>query len=262
MLFHALFYKNKIKQKENSNRKEENLMTVMINKIGNSHLFEKHNKIQDYCLEIGNIKMVLDGCSGCEFSHVGVNLFAQFFQRVVQKQEFGFSEVTPENFEDVVKAIFERMILCFGEEESSKIQFALNNLCFTILVAFELEEKYVVKYCGDGYILAQDEFGLQIQSLENEANEDNAPKYYIYNYIPKERLMYYQEGVSFGTIEYSKEEYKRVGVATDGLRYLLKMDPESILIAKQCLMDSKPMYLNRLINLNRYKFDDDFTICF
>ncbi|MDO4283409.1 MAG: hypothetical protein Q4D02_07205 [Clostridia bacterium] len=233
-------------------------MSVLINKMGSLHVFEDIAN-QDYFLAVDNIKMVLDGCSKDENgewlkSEVGVKLFSQLFERLPKD-----IRNNPELLETCVNLIFDKLISLATDKS-----FISQNFCFTILIVYELEEKFVVKYCGDGYIItrkknvseAEDE--LEYISLESECNE-GCPKYYVYNYISSKL---YSEGVSFKTKEFSKEEYENVGIASDGLRYLLDLGFPVKSKLDENLLNDKAGRIRVQIARNYDSIKDDITICY
>lgn len=219
---------------------------VIVNKLGSDHFAEERNN-QDFCVSLPNLKMVLDGCGSQRFSEVGARLFAQLFTENMPET------ITKDNFEERVKETFARLIAIFSKEE-----YYASNLSFTILACFETEKEFIVFSCGDGYIIIDD--GEQIDFLKLDDGE--FPKYYIYNYISKENLQAYQEGVGFNVEHLSKEEVKNVGVATDGLRFYEELDILEKNKLRQALQDGKEGKIKILINRNHPIFKDDITICF
>ena len=78
--------------------------------------------------------------------------------------------------------------------------------------------------------------------------------------MPKENLAYYKNGVKFTELHYSKEDYKNLGAATDGLRYIFGKEFEKEFIG--LLLSKKINALKRLINREHKHFKDDITIVF
>lgn len=233
-------------------------MAVLVCKIGSLHVFEGIAK-QDNLLAIDNVKMVLDGCSQDEKgewlkSEVGVNLFAQLFERLPKD-----IRSKPELLETCVGLVFDKLIALAPDKH-----FIAQNFCFTILIVYELEDRFVVKYCGDGYIITrkkevketEDEF--EYISLDDECS-DGCPKYYIYNYIPS---AIYAEGVTFKEKIFLKSEYQNVGVATDGLRYMLDLGFATIKKLNENLANEKAGKIRVQIARNSEKIKDDISICF
>ena len=82
--------------------------------------------------------------------------------------------------------------------------FIFQNYCFTILACFEHDEEFVVLSCGDGYIIKENEDGINFEELD----DGEYPCYYVYNLIEyKFVLCAYQDGVYFKMNRYSKQEF-------------------------------------------------------
>lgn len=227
---------------------EKNL--VIVNKIGNDHYIKSINN-QDYFFVSDKVKMVFDGCSSGKNSEVGVKLFSSFLS-MIDKEKLEKVEL----FEENVKMVFEKLISI-----SNNINFIFDNLCFTIVAVFETEENFIVKYAGDGYVIAQKDNSIEYISLEDGC-ENGYPKYYVYNYVEKEYLLDYKTGVKFEEKVFLKEEYQNVGVATDGLRFAFELDFSEQNKLEEFLLLGKAGKIKILINRNKIKFHDDITICF
>lgn len=233
-------------------------MSVLISKIGSLHVFEGIPK-QDNLLAIDNVKMVLDGCSQDENgnwlkSEVGVNLFAQLFERLPKD-----IRCNPDMIESCTSLVFERLLSL-----SNDVSFISNNFCFTILMLYELEDRFVVKYCGDGYIIArkkeilEGENEIEYISLDSECNE-GCPIYYVYNYIASKL---YNNGVIFKQKEFMKSEYERIGIASDGLKYLLDLGFSTVKKLNENLVNDKAGKIRVQIARNSDSIKDDITICY
>jgi hypothetical protein len=72
--------------------------------------------------------------------------------------------------------------------------------------------------------------------------------------------MYYKDGVSFSKLLFSKDEYKNIGVTTDGLRFVFGQIFEEEFI--NLISKNKISAAKRLINREHKYFKDDFTISF
>lgn len=224
--------------------------TVVVNKLGCDH-FDSSKNNQDYFFVSDKLKMVFDGCSSGENSEVGAILFSSLFSQIEkEKQE------ECEAFKENVDSVFNRLLSL-----SSDINFIFHKYCFTIVAVFETETEFIVKYAGDGYIITQKDDNIEYIALDDGC-VDGAPKYYIYNYIPSEYLLDYKEGVTIKTKVFSKEEYQKIGVATDGLQYLNNLDWQEQNKVKEFLLNGKTGKLKMLINRNRIHLHDDITICF
>lgn len=155
---------------------------------------------------------------------------------------------------DVYEA-FMRMIYLIGEEPQFKRDF----LSFTILRLSDAKDKWIIDYCGDGYIILQDKDG---NITFEELTDGEYPKYYIYNYISPEYLSHYKDGANFEQRGYRKEQYQKVGIASDGLRFILQADEDLKNEFVECLKSGKETKVKLFINRNHKIFKDDVTIVF
>lgn len=223
---------------------------IFINKIGIDHALEWRN-CQDYGFINDTFKCVVDGCSEGKHSDVGAKTFCHLFSKNESIDET-FKTLTSiySNFDDIK-----------------------NHLLFTILFVTEDENNFYVNIAGDGIIIKQN----QNNEIEYDVIEqNNSPSYYAYNFVPKQFLKMYQEGVDFNIYTFSKNDYKNIGVATDGLSYLI--DSEYKDTFEQFLVNKKENRIRLLLNkihkealkheLNNKNFDeplflkDDITIVF
>lgn len=211
---------------------------MFINKIGMEHL-EMGVNCQDYGFVGERSSYLCDGCSKGKHSEVGAKLFCHLKQ------------ATPFD----IDKIFIMMCGLIGVKPQWKRDF----LSFTILRLAECADCFTVSYCGDGYIILQDHDG---NITFEELSDGEYPKYYIYNYIEPEYLKHYKDGVSFLQKTFSKEEYKKVGIASDGLRYILQNDEELKQEFINCLKSGKELKTKLFINRNHKIFKDDVTIVF
>lgn len=216
---------------------------MLINKIGALHL-EYGANCQDAGRDLPGLKIVCDGCSEGLHSEVGAKLFALKFPYYLK---YWIST-------NAVDHTFMELISFFHNDPDDKKHY----LSFTTLIANEFATGFLVSYCGDGYVIAQRVDG-EIEFIRLDCGE--YPKYYIYNFIPKNRLSKYREGVEVDTRWFYKSEYQRVGVASDGLRYALEDDEIRPLLI-QYLKEDKPVKIKRLINKYQHIFKDDITIAF
>lgn len=211
---------------------------MFINKIGMEHL-EIGMNCQDYGFVGERSSYVCDGCSEGKHSEVGAKLFCHLKQRLDYD----------------VNDIFSMMIDVIGKEPKHLRDF----LSFTILRLVECADCFTVSYCGDGYIILQDHDG---NLTFEELSDGEYPKYYIYNYIDPQYLKHYKDGVFFSQKTFSKEEYAKVGIASDGLRYILQADEELKQEFINCLKSGKELKTKLFINRNHKIFKDDVTIVF
>jgi hypothetical protein len=197
-----------------------------------------HKEMGINCQDFGfineTLKCVVDGCSEGLHSEVGAKLFCQLFKE-------GFP----------VYHIFQKMLTVIGAGP----QNIRNYLCFTILTVSETENEFIVNYCGDGFIIKQTH-GNSIEFVKLDDGE--YPQYYAYNFIDKSFLKCYQGGVSFSRLVFSKAEYKKIGIATDGMRYIFNKDYETDFI--DLLIKNKESAVKRLINRKHKHFKDDITL--
>jgi len=208
---------------------------MFINKVG----FE-HKEIGLNCHDFGfindNVKCIVDGCSEGLHSEVGAKLFCHLFN-----QGYFVDEI----FSKIFNVI------------NNTAQNIKNYLCFTLLFIEETEDNFVVNYCGDGFIIKQKQDNI----IEFEKIDDGEyPKYYIYNYTDKKYLSHYKDGVEINQLVFAKSEYKNIGIATDGLRYIFGKEYEQEFIS--LLEKGKESAIKRLINREHKHFKDDITIIF
>lgn len=211
---------------------------MFINKIGMEHL-ERGMNCQDYGFSGEKISYVCDGCSEGKHSEVGAKLFCHLKQ------------TTPFD----IDKIFTMICGLVGEKPQWKRDF----LSFTILRLADCADDFTLSYCGDGYIILQDHDG---NITFEELSDGEYPKYYIYNYIQPEYLKHYKDGVSFSQKTFSKEKYAKVGIASDGLRYILQANEELREEFINCLKSGKELKTKLFINRNHKIFKDDVTIVF
>ena len=211
---------------------------MFVNKIGAQHLAFGRN-CQDYGLEKETVKLVCDGCSEGAHSEVGVKMYCHL-------SELGYS----------TKQIFKRLTSIFGQSSASIRDY----LCFTILKVIETEDLFKVSHCGDGYLILEDLEG--VISFE-ELSDGEYPKYFAYNYCDAEMLTYYKDGVRFTQKDFSKRSYKNVGIASDGLRFIVKSENETLKAELIGLLKAgRAVGVKRFINRNQKLFQDDITIVF
>lgn len=211
---------------------------MFINKIGMEHV-ESGMNCQDYGFIGDKTSYICDGCSEGKHSEVGAKLFCHMI----------------ENSGHSINDIFKKMM-----DVVSRYPVDLKNfLCFTILRLYNGRDIFSVKNCGDGYIILQDHDG---NITFEELSDGEYPKYYVYNYIDKDHLNHYKDGVSFSENVFSKEEYANVGIASDGLRFILQADDDLKQEFIDCLKSGNEVKTKLFINRNHKIFRDDVTIIF
>jgi hypothetical protein len=200
-------------------------------------------------------KFVLDGCGSTPHSEVGAALFAQLFAMPGR-------EVSAESFEAAACEVMGRLARDIADNDI----FRRDNLSFTILACFETSSEFVVKYCGDGYIVCVTRGGeIEVIRLDDAIMREDGeyPTYMIYNYIKNRASLpvEYQGGIRFKTRAFSKGAYANVGVATDGLRYVDKLEAIERARWDENLLLGKAKKLGVIINRNLPIFKDDISIC-
>lgn len=219
---------------------------INICRQGNGHYLDGLNN-QDFCYAEKNLKLLMDGCSEGKFSEVGTRLFYQFFNELDNK----FDE---EKFEKNVESVFSKMIKMFSKITKEDVTpLIVNNMLFTIIACFELEDKFVVKYIGDGYIITvnSDDMVSYIR-----LSYGKRPPYYAYNIL---KTSTYDQELKFKTFEFSKENFKNVGIASDGIAPIVEKklteDFDKIILGSQTKYTPEG-----IIKSNRVSFFDDVTI--
>lgn len=219
---------------------------MIISSQGFGHFTQGLNN-QDFGMEVSQMLLVLDGCSGAKFSEVGTRLFGQLFFR-----REGFDQ--HEKFEENVREIFEELIAgmrkYYASQQELEEEFIQENLLFTILACFELEDKYVVKIFGDGYIITENKQGL-ISYMRFSYGK--YPPYFAYKYCSH---MDYQNR-SFKTFEFSKEDFVKVGIASDGILPIVKGEIRGI---EDSIVQGNDIAVEMAIKTQKQIFFDDVTI--
>lgn len=208
---------------------------MFVNKIGRAHMAEGLN-CQDFGMVREGRKMVCDGCSEGRHTEVGVKGLVHLVER-------GYG----------VEEAFEQLFKVFGQTAEDVQDF----LCFTILRVEEEEEGFRVFSCGDGYVMWEDVEG---RMGYQELSDGEYPRYWAYNYVDREKLRCYREGVRMEEWYFGKEQYRRVGVATDGLRFLFQMEKEVQREFERAFLEDREVKVKRLINKYQSVFQDDVTI--
>jgi len=221
---------------------------MQICRQGNGHYLDGKNN-QDFYFEEGNLKMITDGCSDGRFSEVGTRLFAQAFSHLHTRLDIN-------KFEQNVETAFAKVCSLARSKLGKDFEtFVIDNMLFTIIACFELEDKFVVKFIGDGYIIAVNKNNLlsYIRLFYGKA-----PPYYSYNKLGTDQ---YPNPLHFKTFVFSKKDFKKIGIASDGL---------SPIVERQINQPFDSFFLGiksdyspeGIINSNRNAFYDDVTILF
>lgn len=221
---------------------------MIITSQGFGHFTQGINN-QDFGMESDKMLLILDGCSQAKYAEIGTRLFAQLFSR---KEEWD----NLEKFEDNVTAVFDDFVEMFKKnypsQESFENDFIMENLLFTIIACFELEDKYVVKMFGDGYIITQNKKGL-ISYLK--FNYGKCPPYFAYKYCKQTvpEFASYQ----FKTFTFDKEAFEKVGIATDGIMPIVKDNDKDL---DRNIANANAILVEAAIKQQKMQFFDDITI--
>jgi hypothetical protein len=205
---------------------------MIILKRGYNHT-EDGSNCQDFVTDFGNIKLVMDGCSGSPHSEVGAKLFAHFYGQ------------------------YKNLYLTFSrlEEIFPDSKDVFNFLSFTALELKDLQNYFQVRICGDGYVITQDH-NDKIDFVKFDFGA--APPYYAYNWVDPKLLTAYQDGVNFETYLYDKKDYKAVGIASDGIRFIIDSFYRNEF--EEYLIKRNASAIKRLINRQHIDFKDDISI--
>lgn len=226
---------------------------MFVNKIGQHHL-----ELGENCQDFGKYeivpnsihfkihKLVCDGCSEGKHSEIGAKLFTKM-----------------NNAPYMADSIMKEMVDFLGDEP----YIIKNYLCFTILDVWEFDYTdsegglFEINYCGDGYFITQDyQDNIEFTKIDN----GEFPKYFSYNFInDKSKLSSYRDGVRFETEFFDKKQFKNVGVASDGIRYILNCENNNLREEFiSILREDKEVKMKRFINKHQSIFKDDVTIAF
>ena len=221
---------------------------MIINSQGFEHFLQNINN-QDFSYETPRMLLVLDGCSGAKYSEVGTRLFAQLFSR---KEECDSVEKFESNVKEVFDDIFQMTQKYYPDFQTMEKEFILENMLFTIIACFELNDKYIVKMFGDGYIITQNIYD-RISYIKFSYGK--YPPYFAYKYCNQPE---YFKKYNFKTFEFDKNFFKNVGIASDGILPIVK---GKINIDNSIFKNNKSA-LEFSIREKRRSFSDDVTIAF
>lgn len=221
---------------------------MIVNSQGFGHFTQNINN-QDFAYETPRMLLILDGCSGAKYSEVGVKLFTQLFSR---KEENDSVEKFENNVKEIFDGLIEKMREYYPNQQELEEDFIMENLLFTIIACFELEDKYVVKMFGDGYIVTQNIYD-NISYMR--FSYGSCPPYFAYKYC--EQTGFFKK-YNFKTFEFEKKFFKNVGIASDGIMPIAKGE---INIDKGISYNSQKK-IELEIQHNHEKFFDDVTIAF
>ena len=215
---------------------------MFINKTGFDHVEYGINN-QDFGIENEDVKCIVDGCSEGKHSEVGAKLFCHLLNK--------FGSLLSSERKLTIDLIFTSILNIIGYEAKDIRDY----MCFTTLYVVETEKEFIANICGDGYIIKHTiDDKIEYEKIDN----GKYPIYYAYNYTPKESLGMYKDGVNFQEYRFSKDEYKSIGVASDGLRYIFGKEFETEFT--NLILKRKVSAIKRLINREHKHFKDDITL--
>ena len=215
---------------------------MFINKTGFDHVEYGINN-QDFGIENEDVKCIVDGCSEGKHSEVGAKLFCHLLNR--------FGSLLGSEQKLTIDLIFTSILNIIGYRAKDIRDY----MCFTTLYVIETDKEFITNICGDGYIIKHTiDDKIEYEKIDN----GKYPIYYAYNYTPKEALGMYKDGVDFQEYRFSKEEYKSIGVASDGLRYIFGKEFETEFTS--LILKRKINAIKRLINREHKHFKDDITL--
>ena len=212
---------------------------------GNGHYINGLNNQDFYYME-DCLKLITDGCSAGKFSEVGTRLFAQYFSKLDSRFDCN-------KFESNVDKTFSKICQIATGSAAEKAEFIANNMLFTIIACFELDDKFVVKYIGDGYIITVNKNNMvsYIRLFYGKT-----PPYFAYNKLDTAT---YGEKLKFKTLEFPKEQFKLVGIASDGIQPIAERKIDTDFDA--CITGMETKYSPEgIIKSNQSFFFDDVTI--
>ena len=189
---------------------------MIISFRGYGHLIQGISKFE-YAIESENMVLILKGCH----SDIESKSFMRLFSERV-----GFNKV--ENFEENVKYTADQVLNKVQED-------------FSIIALFELENRYVVKFLGNTFIITKNANGLI--------------SYLRYYYGDSQPYMV-QENHNFETVVLDKQKFQQVYVATPGILPIVK----NKIAGFDELFNENKSRIETIIKENRQIFYDDVTI--
>lgn len=233
--------------------------------MGHAHKIENKNR-QDISSAYRTKKdkrfvgIICDGCSSLPYPEVGATLFCRLFRNKFEDTSMDVENVIRETLKTILDIMSNN-----SQEKNDDTIYAF--LGFTILIVVEYENEFKVYSAGDGTIVTVDVNDIvQYNFLEDGVH--NVPRYLAYDYlIDKSSLEHYKDGVQITVNTFNKFKYRKVGVASDGLHYMLTSNKTNIRIAfeKELLSNSnsdkeKKNRLEELFISNHQIFEDDLSL--
>lgn len=226
---------------------------MFINKIGYNHL-EFGTNCQDAGIYkeskdgFGDFALICDGCSEGLHSEVGAKTFVHLVEKSLNETENNLFQFDQN---------LQKMIDLFGNDSKT----VRNYLCFTTVLLKKQHDIFQVGHCGDGFVILQDDNG---DISFEELSDGEFPKYLAYNFIDKSYLSNYNDGVEFTWKQYDIG-YKKVGIASDGLRYIVNCEDKDLKLRDEfieILKSGSEVKMKRFINKHKTLFKDDITLYF
>lgn len=251
---------------------------MYVNKIGSYHR-ENGTNNQDSGFEFNYFNCVVDGCSEGKHSEVGAKLFSKkLLETLLLKAKHAEINEFDSYYADqdrtgLLTEIFEHVLDFLTIPMINRKRYVENihnYMLFTILMLEESWNEWVLNICGDGFVITQDNF----DNIEfHDIDHCSTPMYLSYIYLNAENLelseieLKFLRNQSFKTFRYDKELYMSVGIASDGLAYVIGTEYEDEF--KDLLLKRKDVLIKRFINKINYRarrlggsgfFKDDITI--
>lgn len=228
---------------------------MFINKIGMDHIELGINcqdagcfvKEEDSGYYNGSFAIICDGCSEGVHSEVGSKTFTYLVKQSALSTGFFNSADN-----------FSKMVNLYGNDPDTLRDY----LSFTIFILEKKSDIFHVSYCGDGFLILQDNDG---NIMFDKLTDGEYPKYLVYNFANKSNLKCYKDGVKFENFYTDKSKYMNVGIASDGIRFILECADEDLKLRDEfveILKSGKEAKMKRFINKNHRLFKDDVTIAF
>lgn len=233
---------------------------MIFSKAGNVHIKHMCNN-QDFYLLKDNFFLLTDGSSVGGDSDFGTRLFCKLFNMENVKEDGS-------DFEEKVEKVFKKIFKIFNinVEENLKTDdliFLMLNFAFSIFACFETKESFIVKFLESGYIITQN---INDEISYIKINYKSDLHYFIYNYYPAQK-----EKIKFEEYVFSKKDFKRVGLASEGIESIVfsKMNATDKIKFDSLLLNesdfNKERNVNQVLKLiedNPNFFNEDVTILF
>lgn len=222
---------------------------MIITSQGFGHFTQGMNN-QDFGIESEErMLLILDGCSAAKYSEIGTRLFAQLFSR---KEEWDNVEKFEDNVKEVFEDILDMMTKYYKSYDELESEFIMENLLFTIIACFKLEDRYVVKLFGDGYIFTKN---ARDAVSYMKFTYGKCPPYLAYRYCNSVDPSF--KNYDFKTFTFEKGRFPIVGIGTDGIMPIAKGD---IAGADTGIVTANDAFIRVLLNGKKADFLDDVTI--